>query len=385
MARRRNVAIVGIGQTHHRQRRPDVNQVELVNEAVRAALEDAGLRMGQIEAVLIGNMELFEGNYLVDMWQVDGSGAYLKSGMKITSGGTTGATVAVAADHYVASGLFDTVLAIGYEKQEEGDTNAGLNAVADPLWGRTMASGAIGYFAFMGANYMQQYGATEEQAAKVRVKAARNALKNPYAHLKLSLTVQDVLNSRLLAYPIKLLDMCPTSNGACALILASEERAKRITDKPVWIMDTVTCHNEGYFGAVREGPSSLETAARKLYQRNGIAHPRKELDLIELYEPSTWAELIWYEYLFLCERGEGGKLIEQGATDLEGDIPVNPSGGVLSTNPIGATAMIRIAEAALQLRGDAGERQVAKAERALATAFGGSFWTVLTLLQKKLP
>jgi len=104
-----------------------------------------------------------------------------------------------------------------------------------------------------------------------------------------------------------------------------------------------------------------------------------------LYEPSTWAELIWYEYLFLCERGEGGKLIDQGATDLEGEIPVNPSGGVLSTNPIGATAMIRIAEAALQIRGDAGERQVAKAERALATAFGGSFWTVLTLLQKKLP
>jgi acetyl-CoA C-acetyltransferase len=232
---------------------------------------------------------------------------------------------------------------------------------------------------------MQQYGATEEQAAKVRVKAAKNALKNPHAHLRLSLTEQDVLNSRLLAYPIRLLDMCPTSNGACALILASEERAKKITRKPVWIVDTATCHNEGYFGAVREGPTSLETAARKLYQRNGITHPRRELNLIELYEPSTWAELIWYEYLFLCERGEGGKLIDQGLTDLEGEIPVNPSGGVLSTNPIGATAMIRIAEAALQIRGDAGERQVAKAERALATAFGGSFWTVLTLLQKKLP
>ena len=132
----------------------------------------------------------------------------------------------MAGAHHIASGLFDKVLCIGFEKQEEGDSSAILSGVAHPLYGRSLAGAAVGYFAMMGASYMQAYGAREEHSAMVAVKARQNARKNPYAHLKLDITIQDVLDSKMLAYPIRLMDMCPTSNGACAMILSDEKTAR---------------------------------------------------------------------------------------------------------------------------------------------------------------
>lgn len=384
---KRHVAIVGGGQTRHASRRHDVNQVELVNEAVRAALDDAKMSIDDIDAILLGNMEFFEGCHMTDCWMVDGSGAFGKPGLKITTGGTVGATLVCAGAHHVASGLFDRVLCIGYEKQEEGDTGAILSGVAHPLYGRSMAGAAVGYFAMMATSYMAAWGAKEIHSAMVAVKARQNARKNPFAHLKLDITVEDVLNSRMLAYPIRMLDMCPASNGACAVILGDEKTARDRCRKPVWIRAMETAHNEQFeldWRDVRtKRPIFSTTCAGRLYKSLNVSDPAAYFDVFEIYEPATWAELVWYENLGLCRPGEGYRLIEAGKTEIDGPMPVNPSGGVLSTNCIGASAMLRIWEAALQIRGDAGAHQVAKpVRRALTTAYGGTNWTVMTALSR---
>jgi len=381
------VAIIGVGQTYHTSKRPDVCIPELCNEAIRAALKDAELTIKDIDAVVTGNMELFEGRYHQDLWQVDYVGSYHKPGFRVTTGGTTGGTLACTAFFCSASGLFDVVMAVTFEKQSEGDSRAGLKTVADPLWDRWISTGAIGTFARLGTWYMKESGATEEHAALVRLKADRNACLNPHAHLKLHLnTVEDVLKSEMLVPPLRRLDMCPTSEGACAIIVASEKKAKKLSRKPVWVKDWVEVHNEMRYN--RGDPVSLENlekAALTIYKRNGITNPRHDISVAEIYEPSTWAELVWYEAFNFCDKGEAYKLIERGATNRDGEFPVNPSGGVIATNPIGATGMIRVAEAALQIRGDAGAHQVDReVKRTFTTAWGGSSWTVAHLLSKTL-
>ncbi len=382
----RKVAIVGTGQTHHKAKRDDVNIVELVHEAVARCLEDAELTIDKIDAVLIGNMEHFEGIHLSDMWCSDASGARGRCGMKITTGGSTGTSLAIAAYYYVASGLFDIVMCIGWQKQSEGDTTAGLISATDPIWERASFAGAFGTFAAAAVQFMKEFKVTEEHAAQIAVKNRQNGRRNPYAHLKLDITVEDVLNSRMLAYPIRMLDMCPASEGACALIFASEEKAKKITDRPAWVAAAETRHDSPFIGDVPMFMDlrTLRSASAAAYKKAGIVNPLKELDVIELYEPVSWAEISFLDALWLCERGKIVELIDKGVTTMNGDLPVNPSGGVLCTNPIGATAMCRVAEAAIQIRGQGGERQVPDVRTALATGYGGNWWSDVMILKRSL-
>ncbi|UCC59946.1 MAG: thiolase family protein, partial [Dehalococcoidia bacterium] len=224
------VGIVGIGQTYHTSKRPDVNQAEMVAEAVRAALADAQLNIKEIEAVFSANMETFEAIYLPDHGMAAEVGAYGKPGFKVNTGGTTGGSVVAEGFYMIASGLFDVAMIIGFEKQDSGDTTAAISAAATPMWGKGATTGAIGEFAKQALSYMETSGATEEHAAMVRLKADRNACRNPYAHLKLGLkSIDEVLQSAYLVWPLRILDFCPQSCGACVLIFASEERAKKIT------------------------------------------------------------------------------------------------------------------------------------------------------------
>jgi acetyl-CoA C-acetyltransferase len=380
----KKVAVVASGQTNHTSRRRDVNIPEMIKEAVDRALADAELSIKDIDAVVIGNMEHFEGINLSDMWASEGSGAVMKPAMKIATGGTTGASVAACAYYHCASGLFDTVLAIGWEKLSESDTTAGIITAFDPIVERLTLAGAVGGLAIEANLYMTKYGISEEQVAKAAVMARKNAQKNPHAHLKLDLTVEQVLNSPVIAYPIHYLDMCPTSDGACAVIFANENTATKIASRPAWIKAAVCRHNHPYIGDVTWEQSTLESAAMEAYKIAGITNPRQELDVIELYDPASYALLSWIEYLHLCEWGQGGKMIDDGAITMAGDIPVNPSGGVISTNPIGATALIRVAEAALQIQGKAGAHQVEGARTALATGFGGSYWNEVFIMAERL-
>jgi acetyl-CoA C-acetyltransferase len=374
------VAIVGTGQTHHKSRRPDVNGQELINEAVRRALADTDLTMKDIDAVVIGNMDHFEGINYVDCWSVDGSGAVMKPIIKLTTGGTTGSTLGIGGYHLVASGLFDTVLIIGWEKNSESDTTGAITTAFDPVWDRLVFAGAISGLAAEAQAYMARYGATDRDAARVSVRDRRHATLNPYAQLRKEVTLEDVLASPMLADPIHLLDVCPRTDGACAVIMAGEGRAEKLASRPDWIWATSTRHNYTYLGDADYGRlTSMADAAQELFGQAGIKEPRKELDLIELYQPYSFAGLIWIEDMGIVDPGEGPQYVWDGHTDLGGELPVNPSGGVIACNPIGATGLIRCAEAALQIMGQADERQVPDAKLAVSTGFGGCWWTDLML------
>ena len=387
----RKVAIIGIGQTEHRTRHPEVNHEELINEAVRRALEDAQLSIKDIDCVLNGNMDLFEGHNLYDTISAGGAGAYLKSGHKMNTGGTTGGTMAIAAWYHVASGIHDIVMTIGSNKLEEsgGNTTSAIVTYADPLSYRNFYTGAISSMAVIASNYIRANKCGEEPPAILRAQASVNASKNPHAHLRTIYTPEEVMKSPVIIHPLRLLHMCPQSSGACAVIMASESKARKITKKPVWYKDHVVSHTECFPRSLAPDPTpaplSQTDAAVKLFKRNGITNPRSDIDVCELYTPSAWAEITWMEDYLLCEKGEAWRLVEKGVTALDGEFPINPSGGVLTTNPIAATGLLRVAEAALQIRGDAGEHQVmGDVKTALASAYGGANWTILHLLSKYL-
>ncbi|MEW6377455.1 MAG: thiolase family protein [Thermodesulfobacteriota bacterium] len=384
MAKR--VAIVGTGQTYHRSKRLDVNGVELIHEAVSRALEGADLTLDDIDLVIIGNMDHFEGINYVDMWSIDGAGGLMKPTIKLTTGGTTGSTLAIGGYHMVASGLFDKALVIGWEKNSESDTTAAINTAFDPIWDRLTFAGAIGGLAVEASVYMHDYGITEKDAARVVVRDRKNACKNPYAHLRKEVTIEEVLNSPMLCNPIKLLDICPRSDGACAVIFAAEGVAEKITDTPVWIWGTATRHMYSLINDVNfHGLHSLKNASRELYQKCGIKEPLKEIDVIELYQPYSFGGLLWLESMGLCKDGEAPQLVWDGVTDMDGELPVNPSGGVIATNPIGATGLIRCAEAAMQIMGKAEGYQVPDVKIAMTTGFGGCMWSDALLFGKEKP
>jgi len=384
----RLVAIIGTGQTKHARARDDVSQAELVREAATRALADANLRFADVDAVILTNMELFEGRALPELWLAEAVGGYLKPAFKIATGGTSGTSACVAAYHQVASGIFDVVPVVGWEKHSEGHTQTGM-ALTDPLWDRAVASGAVGNFALSISQYMAERGVTEEQAAKVAVKARRNACNNPYAHLQMpDITVEKVLESRMLAWPVRLLDMCPQSDGACAVVFACEDIARRHCDRPAWVQATVTRHDQPYIGDLDRRLVTMRTlrdAARTAYQQVGITDPLRQIDVAEIYEPVTYAELAWYEALGFCREGEAGRLIDEGVTEMDGELPVNPSGGVLSTNPVGASGVIRVAEAAMQVMGRAGAHQVPDVKMALATGYGVYAWSDVIILSAEAP
>ncbi|MCP4320121.1 MAG: thiolase family protein [Hyphomicrobiales bacterium] len=379
----RPVAIIGTGQTNHARCRDDVSQPELVREAASRALDDAGLQPADVDAVILSNMELFEGRALPELWVGEGAFANGKPCMKIATGGTSGTSSCIAGFHQAASGLFDIVLVVGFEKHSEGHTQTGM-ALTDPFWDRAVASGALGNFALSISQYMAERGVSEEQAARVAVKSRRNAARNPHAHLSdANATIEDVLNSRLLAYPIHLMDMCPQSDGAAAIVVASGDKARKLSAKPAWVKAAATRHEQPYIGDIEQRLLTMRTlrdASRSAYATAGITEPLKQLDLAEIYEPVTYAELAWYEILGFCAEGEAGHLIEAGVTGIDGELPVNPSGGVLSANPVGATGVIRVAEAAAQILGRAGAHQIEGAKTALATGYGVYAWADAVIL-----
>jgi acetyl-CoA C-acetyltransferase len=384
----RNVAIVGTGQTDHKSHRPDVNGREMIYEAVTRALHDCELTLRDVDAIVIGNMDHFESINYVDTWSVEGSGGIMKPIMKVTTGGTTGSSVAIAAYYHVASGLFDRVLAIGWEKNSESDTTAAIVTCSDPIWDRFSYSGAIPSLATEATAYMEKYGATQEDAARVAVRDRTHALNNPHAHLRKPITLEDVMASPMLAYPIKLLDVCPRTDGACAVLFAADGIAQKLAPKPAWVKSCAVRHTYTWFGDSTDynrGLVSLQRASKDAYEKAGITRPVEQFDVAELYLPYTYAGLKWIEDLGFCSRGEGPRFVADGHTDMSGTIPVNPSGGVISTNCIGATALLRVAEASLQIMGKGENRQVPGARLALATGFGGCFWSDVMILSAERP
>ena len=222
-------------------------------------------------------------------------------------------------------------------------------------------------------SYMHKYHISEEQLAKVAAKNLNNALKNPRAEKSKKVSVRDVLESEVLSWPIRSLEVAPMTDAACALILASEEVAKRFTDKPVWITGVGWCTGGSYIEC-RDLASSKYTyvAAREAYNMAGIKHPAEEVDVAEICDNYAYKELQHCEALGFCGEGEGGKFIDEGKSEVGGSLPVNPSGGLIGEgNAVGTSGLVRVVNAAYQIRGDAGDFQVPDAEIAVAQSWGG--------------
>ena len=369
----RHVGIVGVGQTNHARRRTDVSQAGLVREAVDRALADAKLTMDDIDSVIVATGPvLFAAVNQPEKWVANAIGAVGKPLVRITSGGGTGLAGALSGYYQIAGGKADRVLVVAYDKLSEGALQYSISTLYDPFWGRQFAVGIMGFSAAYWRARMDELGHTEEAAAMVAVKNRHNAMNNPYAHVKKEVTVDDVMNSRPLCWPIKLLDVPPISDGAAAVVLSCESKAAESTDRPAWISAM------GYYAEADNAPDRgmllsepLCLAAREIYRTAGITNPRRQFDVVEVQEPYTCFELSYYESMGLCAPGESAEMIASGATSLTGDIPVNPSGGCAGANPIGAVGLIRLIEGATQVMGRSESNQIPGAKTALVQSGGG--------------
>ncbi|MGV4925061.1 thiolase domain-containing protein [Streptomyces sp. BHT-5-2] len=376
------VAVVGVGQTKHVAARRDVSIAGLVREAARRALEDAELTWADIEAVVIGKApDFFEGVMMPELYLADALGAVGKPMLRVHTAGSVGGSTALVAANLVAARVHGTVLTLAFEKQSESNAMWGLSLPVP--FQQPLLAGAGGFFAPHVRAYIRRTGAPDTIGSLVAYKDRRNALKNPYAHLhEHDLTLEKVQSSPMLWDPIRYAETCPSSDGACAMVLTDRAGAARAPHPPAWVHGGAMRSEPTLFaGKDFVSPQAGKDCAADVYRQAGITDPRRQIDAVEMYVPFSWYEPMWLENLGFAAEGEGWKLTESGVTALDGDLPVNPSGGVLSTNPIGASGMLRFAEAALQVRGRAGEHQVDGARRALGHAYGGgaqffSMWLV---------
>jgi acetyl-CoA C-acetyltransferase len=375
------VGIVGIGQSQHRARRDDANYPELVREAVALAMADAKRELDEIEAVvysLAPDALLGIGN--AERQGVDAVGARNKRFMRINTGGSTGVSALAAAHSHILAGACDLVLVAGADKVGEcGDSQTILNKIWDPTYERSLPLGTITMLAMSAVRYMHKYGMTEEDMARIVVKNREHASLNPNAHLRERTTVEEVMASRMISFPIKLFDCCPQSSGGCAMVLASEDYIKRNKLEAVWITG-VGHSSESYFMGDRMGnhciadhadAAALGEALQRAYKMAGVTDPVKQIDVAELYAPFSNTEFHAIEAAGLAPIGASPAMLREGYFKIGGQNPVNPSGGTLCANPIAATAMVRVAEAALQVWGRAGGHQVKGAKRGVGTGNGG--------------
>jgi acetyl-CoA C-acetyltransferase len=363
-------AVVGIGQTKYMTKRLDVSIAGLVREAAVNALQDADLTWDDIDAVILGKApDMFEGVIMPETYLTDALGCNGKPMLRVHTAGSVGGSTALVAASHVQSGMFKRVLTVSFEKQSESNA---MWALSNPQpFSTHLNAGAGGYFAPIIREYMRRSNAPYDVGIKVAVKDRLHGARNPQ---KPDITMQEVEESFMLWDPIRFLEACPSSDGACAMIIANEELADKASKKPAWIRG-VAMRSEPtmYAGRDEVNPQAGRDCAADVYQQAGITNPRKDLDCAEVYVPFSWYEPMWLENLGFAPEGEGWKLTMEGATSLDegGDIPWNCSGGVLSSNAIGASGMIRFAEAARQVRGDAGDHQVEGAKLALGHAYGG--------------
>ncbi|MFD4356054.1 thiolase domain-containing protein [Nocardia sp. NPDC058518] len=378
-------AVLGTGQTHHVTKRTDVSMAGMCREAIDRALDDAGLTIADIDAVVVGKApDYFEGVMMPELYMAEALGAAGKPLIRVHTAGSVGGSTGVVAANLVQGGVHKRVLAIAWEKQSESNA---MWALSIPVpFTMPVGAGAGGYFAPHVRSYIRRSNAPLHIGAMVAVKDRRNGAKNPLAHLhQPDITIESVLASQMLWDPIRFDETCPSSDGACAVVIGDAEAAAVVEaegKKVAWVHGTAMRTEPTTFsGRDQVNPQAGRVAAAALWESAGITDPLEEIDVAEIYVPFSWFEPMWLENLGFAAEGDGWKLTDKGETEIGGRIPVNPSGGVLSSNPIGASGLIRFAEAAKQVMGRAGDYQVPNAHKALGHAYGGgsqyfSMWVV---------
>lgn len=375
------VGIIGIGQSAFKSRRDDASYPDLVREAVGAALSQCGLGLDAVEAVVYSlSPDAMVGIGNAERLGVDAVGGRNKRFLRINTGGATGISSVAAAYYHVAAGACDVVLTAGADKVGEcGDSQTVLNKIWDPIYERPLPQGTITMLAMSAIRYAHKYAMSEEDMARVVVKNRRHAALNPNAHLRKEVTLEEVMASRYIAWPIKLMDCCPQSSGGGAMVLASERFIRQNRLDAVWITGIGHCSETYYIGdrmgtgqtADHADAYALGKAFDRAYRMAGVTDPQKQVDVAELYAPFSNTEYHAIEAAGLARPRQTVAQLNEGRFSIGGEIPVNPSGGTLCTNAIAVTAMIRVAEVALQVSGRAGGHQVKGARLGIASGNGG--------------
>ena len=371
----RDVAVIGVGMTNF-GKFLDTPIKELGRMATWDAIKDAGISPKDIQIAYVGNACL---GIITGQCSVIGQIILKEVGIRgipitnVENACASGSTAFREAWMAVASGMYDIALAVGAEKLYAGDTQLSTRALAgateveyEANLGLTMP----GHWALRAKRFMEKYGTTREQFAKVSVKNHKNGCLNPRSQYKKECTVEEVLNSRMIADPLTILSCNPLGDGAAAAILMSREVASKYTSKPVWVAGSAL--TSGYYDLDREIARNQleEVAGPEFYEMAGIGP--EDLDLAEVHDCFTIAEFMRVEGLGLVPEGEYGKWVDEGWSEIGGRLPVNPSGGLLAKgHPVGATGVAQIAEVVWHLRGEAGNRQIPGAKVGLAYCSGG--------------
>ncbi len=361
----RDVAVIGVGMVPF-AKYPDKTLAEIGWPAVKMAIEDAGVQKRDIEAAYCGSAlgGMMSGQRVLKQLGITGLPiTNVENACSSSSSAFRQAYIAVGA------GVYDIVLVLGVEKLTKfgGGTLPLEKEDFEVTHGLVMPA----LYGMRARRYMHEYGLTEEQLASVAVKAHKHGAKNPEAQFRNEVTLEEVMGARKIAEPFTLLHCCPSGDGASAVVICSMDKARQYTTKPV----RVACSevNSGkYMTGFRDmtTPEITVRGAKQAYEEAGIGP--EDVDVAEVHDAFTIAELLYYEALGFCAKGDAAKLLEDGETSLGGRIPVNPSGGLLSKgHPIGATGTAQIAEVVRQLRGQCGDRQVEGAKVALTHCTGG--------------
>ena len=374
MARR--VAVVGAGMTRFVRRAQETGK-ELAWEAARAALGSCELTLDDIDAVCLTSApDAFDGVHMKGEYLSEGAGAWGKPCIRTYVGGGSGVFAGIQAWYTVASGMADVALVVAEEKMSSTQPHpqGAFLTIFDNVLERPLGPNLLWIFALEMNRYMSVYGLDKRDIATVAVKNKRNAADHPSALLgRADITVEDVLASETLAWPVQRLDVSPISDGAVALVVAAEGVAERLTDRPVWIqgvgwnLDTAYWTNRDLVF-----PEYVANAARMAYDMAGVTEPRKQIHVAEPYDPFDYKELHHLEGLLLFDKGKAPDAARDGVLNRDGDLPSCPSGGLLGVgNPIAAAGLMKLAELFWQLRGEAGARQVpGSPERGVAQAWG---------------
>jgi len=361
----RKVAIAGAAMCRFKKY-PEVSVQDIGWPVVKGAVQDSGFDVRDIEAAYCGSA--YSGR-LVGQRVLRPLGMLGLPVVNCENACSSGGTAFREAWHAIAQGQWDVALVIGIDKLTAlgGGVLPGQPDDWDVAVGLTMPA----LYAMRANRYLHDHKVTQAQLGQVAVKAHKHGALNPFAQYQNEVTLQDVMAARPIAEPFTLLHCCPTGDGAAALVLCSEEKARTLSKKPIWVAGSVL--NSGlYKTGFRDmtTPEITLRAVKEIYEETGIGPD--DLDVVELHDAFTIAELLYYEAFGLCEPGGAVRLLESGATTLGGRVPVNPSGGLLCKgHPVGATGAAQLVELTWQLRGEAGKRQVENAKVGLAHCTGG--------------
>lgn len=359
----KEVAVLGAGMTLFRRHLKETGK-ELSFLATKMAMEDAGLQKDDIDMVVMGSApDAFDGIHMKGENLIDGAAGAGKPYVRVFNGGGTGVFAPIAGWWHVASGVADICLVVCEEKMGNcyPHPQTAFRHIWDPILDRPLNPNLVWLFAMEMNRYMTTYNVKKEDIARVAVKNKRNAVGHPCAQLAdPNITVDDVLNSEIMAWPVQRLDISPPSDGAAALIFCNKDIVHKFTDDPIyvggvgWNIDSTMWTNRDL-----SFPRYVAQAAKMAYKKAGILNPRKDIDFAEPYDPFDYKELHHMEGLLLCKKGEAPILTREGVTERDGDLPICPSGGLLGVgNPIAATMGQKICELYWQLAGKAGKRQI---------------------------